>query len=99
MLQVQRTPDNRAQLAWHIRPGFSTQEHKTRAVQGVLNHAFYTHGLKHLQSHIAGDNATAIYALEHNGFMRSTEQAPNARRQVFEIEAPGSYEALLMQAS
>lgn len=42
---------------------------------------------------------TAIYALEHNGFTRSTQQAPNARRQVFEIEVPSSYEALLMEAT
>lgn len=96
LLDVQRTGIHSAQLAWHIRPGFATKEHNAQAVQDMLNHAFYTHGLQQVRSMVQTDNACDIYALTHNGFILSDEPDADALQQQFVIDAPMSPESELM---
>ena len=94
LLQVQRLPNaNSAELTWYIRPHFATSQHKSQAVRGVLNHAFYVHDLAQVNALVQTSNASAVAALIDNGFMLREGQDATQLQQYFVLDAPRSHEA------
>lgn len=99
LINIQRGMHCTATLVWRIAPRFTNLEHKTRAVQQILNHAFYTHGITRLQSRVNTSSQDATQALLRNGFQLRAQQNLRGATRVYEILVPPSYETLLPATS